>query len=386
VNVRERFLATMAFEPVDRPPLWEWGYWDETLRAWQRQGAPVEIAAPPDTGPVFTYPFSRYLFDDLPTRRGAHLDFALDPMLLRIPLNSFICPAFEYRVLEEHGDDILAQDPRGHIRRDKRGGASISNIVKTLVENRADWEKVKAERLALSMEGRLPANWLQIREELKRRDAPLAIGGHSAMCGFYHTTRYLLGPEHLLFSFYDQPDLIKDIMNHLADLYVFLFDRVLSEVKADMAFITEDIAYKAGPFISPAMFREFMLPCYRRLTGVLRDHGVNIIFVDTDGNNWPLVPLFIEGGMTAMGPMEVASDMDAVQVREAYPRLQIMGGIDKRPIAEGKDAIDRELKYRLGPVGRGGYIPLVDHSVSPDISWANFVYYRQRLAEMVSGG
>ena len=43
------------------------------------------------------------------------------------------------------------------------------------------------------------------------------------MAGFYSPLRYLMGPEHLIYSFYDRPDLVKDMMDHLMDLQVFEF-------------------------------------------------------------------------------------------------------------------------------------------------------------------
>lgn len=46
----------------------------------------------------------------------------------------------------------------------------------------------------------------------------------------------------------------------------------------------EDRCYRNGPLISPALFREFMLPRYKRLTSALRDAGIPLMLVDTDGN------------------------------------------------------------------------------------------------------
>jgi len=88
----------------------------------------------------------------------------------------------------------------------------------------------------------------------------------------------------------------------------------------------------------------------------------------------------MEGGVTGMAPMEV------VALREAFPRLQLWGGIDKRKIAAGKAAIDRELASK-GPavLGAGGYIPCYDRGVPPDMSWEDFSYYRERLTELVQG-
>ncbi|MEI8083945.1 MAG: hypothetical protein WCI74_19075, partial [Actinomycetes bacterium] len=62
--------------------------------------------------------------------------------------------------------------------------------------------------------------------------------------------------------------------------------------------ISEDMCYKSGCFISPAMFRQFMLPAYRKLTGFYRDHGIQTVLVDSDGDVMRLIPLLIEGGVT----------------------------------------------------------------------------------------
>jgi hypothetical protein len=37
------------------------------------------------------------------------------------------------------------------------------------------------------------------------------------------------------------------------------------------------MAFKNGPLISPAMFRQFLVPAYRRVTGLLRDFGIDAI-------------------------------------------------------------------------------------------------------------
>lgn len=380
----------MSFEPVDRAPLWEWDYWPEALRQWEADGAPVRKDRAQTVNPSADQeegafdPFSETLLSEVPFADDATLDFQIDPGAKRVPLNSFIHPLFQYKVLEERGDVVISQDERGHIREDKKGRGSIANIVKPLVASREDWEKVKAERLQLQLNGRLPAHWPQLKQRYKTRNYVLAVGGHSGLCGIYHPARYLMGPIQLLYAFHDDPELVRDIMNHLADLQIYLIDQVLNEVHVDFCYACEDLGFKTSSFISPAMFREFMLPCYRRLTGMLRDHGVKIMVVDSDGYNWKLIPLFIEGGVTCMGPMEVAAGMDVVEVRKAFPKFQIIGGIDKRIMAEGPPAIDAELERKVSPLVKiGGYIPCCDHSVPPDVSWQNFRHYRHRLTELV---
>ena len=194
----------------------------------------------------------------------------------------------------------------------------------------------------------------------------------------------MMGEEGLWYGFYDQPELVRDIINYLCDFWITLWDQVLSEIDVDFAFWTEDLGFKTAPLISPATFHEFLLPAYRKLTSMLRDHGVKIVLVDSDGDNWKLIPEFIEGGVTGLFPMEVAASMDVWTVRQAFPQLQILGGIDKRALAAGKKAIDEELESKVPQTLKSGwYIPHVDHLVPPDVSWENFVYYRGRLEDMI---
>jgi uroporphyrinogen decarboxylase len=133
------------------------------------------------------------------------------------------------------------------------------------------------------------------------------------------------------------------------------------------------------------MIREFLLPCYQRFTGFLRDHGIRSVLVDSDGDCRLIIPILMEGGISGLMPFEVNAGMDVVEMRKTFPRLQILGGIDKTQLALGKEAIDRELEAKVTPgmLRHGGYIPHVDHQVPPDVSWEDFKYYRQRLAALI---
>jgi uroporphyrinogen decarboxylase len=192
-----------------------------------------------------------------------------------------------------------------------------------------------------------------------------------------------MGEMELLIGFIDSPKLIHRIINHLADLWSILFDRVLSEVKVDCIHVWEDMSYKNGPLISPAHFEAFLQPAYKKITEVAKSHGVEVILVDTDGDCSLLIPHFLEGGVTGLYPFEVQAGMDIRQVREAFPKLQILGGINKVEIAAGPDRIDAELERRIpGMISKGGFVPMVDHQVPPDVSWQDYLYYRKRVAEM----
>ena len=385
----------MAGETVDHAPLWENGYWVGAVRRWYNEGLPQRAGIPADfpDGEMICGGASNVdarAIDGVvnepstvgdPVRVLRDIDVAmelgLDESALTFPVNQDLCPRFRREILEDHGDWVLWRNADGIIERNRKDLGSLPGWVRGPVQNRADWEELKAERLQPDLAKRLPANWQAWLEMFRRRTYPLVIGGYPV--GFFGMLRNLLGETQVLTAFYDQADLVRDIIDHLGNLWATLFDQLLSQTDADMAYIWEDMCYKTGPLISPAMFRTFFLPAYKKLTGCLRDHGVPVITVDTDGNCWQLLPLFIEGGVDSLLPFEVAAGMDVVQVHAAFPRLGIFGGVDKRALAQGRQAIDQELA-RLAPlIGSPGFIPSVDHQIPPDVSWENMQYYRRRL-------
>ena len=148
----------------------------------------------------------------------------------------------------------------------------------------------------------------------------------------------------------------------------------------------EDLAYKTGPLLSPAQFRRFFLPHYRRVIDFFRSHGLDTFMVDSDGNIDLITPLWLDAGISMLGPYEVAAGMDVLQVGRTYKDLVIVGGIDKREIARGRWATEAEVLRRVPPLlERGGYIPTLDHATIPEMSLDDYRYYREFLQRICEG-
>ena len=130
------------------------------------------------------------------------------------------------------------------------------------------------------------------------------------------------------------------------------------------------------------------MPRYKRICEFMRSHGVEIIWLDSDGNFDVLMPMIIEAGITCVWPLEVAAGNDPRRLRKQYGRdLALSGGIDKRVLAISREAIDAEIEAKI-PVllETGGYIPTLDHSVPPDVPYDNWLYYLERKAELIGRG
>ena len=351
MNPRERWIRTMHFQPVDHVPDEEFGYWTDTLQVWHQQGLPIWVE------------------DNI----QADMFFGFSPRA-QAPVNLGLKPAFRPRILEENEAHRIILDGNGvkclvH----KDGTSSIPRYLEFPIRDRSSWEKFR-RRLDPGIPGRYPRIWESLRHKWESRDYPLGIG----MGSLFGWIRNWAGFEGVSLMIYDDPELFEEIMEQLVQLVLQTIERALQDVRFDFAAGWEDMCFNHGPIISPALFARYMVPRYQRITGALKAHGVDVVIVDCDGDISQLVPLWLEAGVNCMFPLEVAAGTDPRVYRDLYgERVLLLGGVDKRALIEGKEAIRREV-HRLEPLVReGGYIPHVDHRVPPDVTYENYLYYLQ---------
>jgi hypothetical protein len=379
---KERFRAIMGFEPADRTLFWEQGFWGGTIERWYVEGMPRRsgVLGDPAFGDTVRGPASPVAPGDRTCADA--LDAAgLDSPTLRVPVELSLWPPYQETVLEDRGDQQVVRDEMGIVKLTSKARDSVPHFLSWPVSGMKDLERVAAERLDPDAPGRFPADWDAVVARLNAYDGVVALGGYP--CGFFGAPRYLMGEVELMVAYIERPELVRAMVDRFLKLWMALYDRVLSQVKVDCIHIWEDMSYKNGPLISPGMFREFLMPAYRELTDLAAARGVRVVLVDTDGDCRKLIPPMLEGGVTGLYPFEAQAGLDVVAVGCDFPRLQILGGIDKKALARDRAAIDAELDRQVPALlARGGYVPMVDHQVPPDVSWSNYLYYRRRVAAM----
>lgn len=351
---RERFLATMHYQERDRCPWGEMGFWPETLERWHSEGWPEDM-----------YLNQFFGFDRL--RETVNVSFG------------FI-PPFKEEVLEENDTYRVVRRETGVTAREFRGEHSfrMPQWLRFPLETREDWEAQIRPRLNAASPTRYPEYWVEKARTYRARDYPLGL----RMGSVFGWLRNWMGLERIAVALYDEPEWIQEMMDYLVEFCCACGERALQDLDLDYILLWEDMACKHGPLISPRMFRQFMLEPYQRLTGFIRDHGVDLIFVDSDGDAGSLIPLWLEGGVNGFYPVERAAGMDALRLRERFgPGLRLMGGIDKRAMIAGPEAIDAELAHVLPLLEDGGYIPWCDHHVPPDVPLPHYLYYVQRMKQ-----
>lgn len=381
---RQRFLDTLKFKPVAKPWM-RWGafLWEETVERWKREGW--------DGRPL----------DDL---------FELDRLVRVDPWYGPV-PEFKHEVLSEDAETVTYVNHEGIVMREfkQHHDASMPQFIKFPVESEAEFERFAAERLALNAGERLSAEWQamvasgRVQATVGRgdlhEDEQLAAAHKPAReewprkCwadrwgGFFGSLRNLMGVQNLCTAFYDQPRLIEHMMEERAERIIEITAEVLKHTRFDVFWFWEDMAYNGGPLVGPDLFRKFAFRHYRRVCDWLRSQGLEHIGLDSDGRITSLIPLWLDAGIDHLWPFEVQSGMDVVAVRKQYGnRLGLMGGIDKRVLAQGGAIMRAEVDRVMPLVEQGGYLPEIDHSVPPDVSWANFCDYIGYLKHRLGRG
>ena len=183
--------------------------------------------------------------------------------------------------------------------------------------------------------------------------------------------------------FYDDPELLDEILDTLCELWIKIYAEIQKRVPLDYLFIWEDMCGKTGPLISPAAFRDHLLPRYKRLTSAVKAGGCSHVMVDSDGDERLLVPLWMEGGVNITFPWESQFGLDITEVRDKYPTMGIIGALNKHVLEFSRKEMDDELVKVPYMLERGYYIPCCDHGVTNMVSWDNYRYFYEKLRDMV---
>lgn len=293
--------------------------------------------------------------------------------------NTGLIVGFKKCVIEETADHVISRDELGRTVKLCKGRATIPLPLDFPVKDMDTWLKVKP--FYEFSESRI--NWDAVERAKK-----LQAGGALVLCsipGAFDTPRELMGEENLCIAYYEDPELIEDIMATLTDTSMKVLDRISDKVVIDNLCVHEDMAGKSGPLIGPVQIREYMLPYYRKVWDMLSSKGTRLFSQDSDGDMTPVIKDLIDCGVNITYPAEPAAGMDIVSLRKKYGKsIAFKGGIDKHVLRKSKDEIIKELEYKLQPLMRdGGCVFGLDHRIPNGTPLENYRFYVNTAREML---
>ncbi|HOF89995.1 MAG TPA: hypothetical protein PLZ36_18110, partial [Armatimonadota bacterium] len=277
---RDRFMGTLTFQDVPVPNV-EIALWQQTMERWLAEGMPAEAGGVTMYGNPY---FGLEGYDTL------YLD-AIQPN-----------PPVPYRELAEDEETVTFIDTMGRTRTALKTGTvhgqrmSMDTYLRFAVYDRESFQSFKQYYLGPVLD-RYPADWQEKVTALKASDKPLTLLDPLAgTFGYYSMLRNWMGTEGVSYLLYDDPGLIEACLEFLTEFAMRVLTPAIESLTFDFYYIHEDMSYKNGPLVSPAIFKKYFVPHYERFIRFLKGHGITVVLVDTDGNHDVLTPLFLDSG------------------------------------------------------------------------------------------
>lgn len=369
---KERIARILNHQPTDRIGLFE-VFWEETTRNWVRQG---HIASSSETKDHFNHSdgLTRLIASsseiedhfNLDLRRCKALVMEADPLVGE-------------KIISENGDEIRVRDGNGAILRRLKSSPSVRELSDFTVKDREGWLDHAKPLLEDSKLARSRINF-DLYRDMRRQCSEKNVFFTCAVVGAFDLMNPLCGHENLLSGMALDPEWVSE----MSDLYSCLTVDLLEELFAreglpDGIWVWDDLGYKNGPFMSPSMYRELIMPAHKRLFAFARSKGLAII-LHTDGFIEPILPLLIEAGINCLQPMEVKAGMDPVRIKRQYgDKIALIGGMDARALSSNDPAkVRAELNSKLPALmSNGGYVLQSDHSVPDDVKYETYKLFKE---------
>lgn len=235
-------------------------------------------------------------------------------------------------------------------------------------------------------------DWSQLDDylahEIPDPNAPGRLASVEPLLAMHGDTKYCVGVIHL--ALFERFHCLRGMENAFGDLYTnerevqrllealanYLLGMIRrwGETPVSAMFLTDDWGSQTRLMISPAMWRKFFKPHYRRVFDEIHRLGKDIIF-HSCGSVAGIIPELIDLGVDVLDPMQPGA-MDIAQVaRQFGGRIAFCGGIDDQRLEdytpeEVRQVVRRTIETLGTPYGNA-YIGSPANLVPPTVPLEN---------------
>lgn len=295
MNSIERFYATIAHQPVDRPACW---LGDPTPAAAEKLCKFYGVA------------------DIKELKRVCGDDFYAVEIPYHSPTCNAIFAAFDWYM----------------------NGSNVDVEHRTLTADGCfcDCEDVD-DAIAVNFPWPDPEKYID--PELCRQLVDEAPEGKTIMgmmwaCHFQDTCA-AFGMQTALMNMVSEPELVHYVDNHIVDFYVKALKIFLEATKGKIhaILIGDDIGSQRSLMISPKLVSEFVIPGAKKLIDLAHSYGVKVLY-HSCGAIADAIPLLIEAGVDIIHPIQAkAAGMQPEILKEKFDgQVAFCGGVDTQDL------------------------------------------------------
>ncbi len=223
----------------------------------------------------------------------------------------------------------------------------------------------------------LIAQW---KEQAKRlhEDTDYVVVASHPVYGVLELGCWMCGFDDFLYRLIAEPEFVDTFFHYV---YRYSAD-VISEYYAalgDCIHVTtsgDDFGTQNGPFMSPALFGEMIVPWYKKRIALTQSLTKAYYFHHTCGSVHGLIPHIIDMGADILNPVQPgAYMMEPERLVEDYGGKMIFwGGIDEQGLlTEGTPGGVAAEVRRIAGVFGNGWIAAPSHNIQPDVPIENII-------------
>lgn len=174
---------------------------------------------------------------------------------------------------------------------------------------------------------------------------------------FFHLVMDFFGLENYFMKMYTDPAVVHAVTCHVVDFFLAANERIFSECGdlIDVVFFGNDFGTQEDLFISPEMFKEFVLPYFKQLIDQAKRYN-KPVQLHSCGAISRAIPWLIDAGIDGLHPLQArARRMDACALAKQFKgQIVFVGGVDTQDLMcngspqQVKDEVKR-LRDVFGP-------------------------------------
>ncbi|MDR1821208.1 MAG: veratrol--corrinoid protein metyltransferase [Oscillospiraceae bacterium] len=178
---------------------------------------------------------------------------------------------------------------------------------------------------------------------IDRTQSAMALNLHF---GYFQNIVSYMGFEGAMMAMAEDPEEVHALLDYIADFYIEVAKNTIDLYNPDICTFMDDTAAWGSPFISPGMYREFLLPRHKRWADMAAERG-KLMTMHNCGKCESIIDQLVEIGINMWEPAQTCNDLVAVKKKydgkDGRKRLAIGGGWDGRGRLLEPDVTDEEL-------------------------------------------
>lgn len=225
------------------------------------------------------------------------------------------------------------------------------------------------------------ADWFDY--SLVKSRAAAAAQTHAVQCGYmapFYFHNQLRGLEQSLIDPLVDPEFAHALVGRISDFFYDHHRRIFEAADGwiDVAQVTDDLGSQTGPLISPDLYREFYAPHHKRFIDLCHEFGIKVFHHD-DGACRAFLPLLVEMGIDILNPIQwTCPGMEMTELKAAFGhRICFHGAIENQRILPfgTPEEVRQEVRHCIDALASDGtgYILASCHNLQPNTPVENIL-------------